>query len=229
MSVHDRQQRPQYIWITKMMLVMVLVMLIASMSPNLALSTSVLDELEGEELDENGGGETEEDDLFGGDDQGQSVFFLVLQSFFYLIVVIALIYALVRFLSIRQRKMGQSLLFQNVGGISLGQNKSLQLVKMNGKMYMLGVGDHISLIKEITDEDELRKIQMNADEQDSLVSNRVSSMLRWVTNLRGKSTENNPFQTVFEDSLKKQKQSRQNLNRDRSDSASASNKEGRFP
>ena len=44
---------------------------------------------------------------------------------------------------------------KNMGGISLGQHKSIQLVVIGETYYLIGVGDDISLLKEITDPEEI--------------------------------------------------------------------------
>ena len=47
---------------------------------------------------------------------------------------------------------------KNMGGISLGQHKSIQLVVIGESYYLIGVGDDIRLLKEITDPDEIDKL-----------------------------------------------------------------------
>ena len=47
---------------------------------------------------------------------------------------------------------------KNMGGISLGQHKSIQLVVIGESYYLIGVGDDIRLLKEITDPEEIDKL-----------------------------------------------------------------------
>ena len=47
---------------------------------------------------------------------------------------------------------------KNMGGISLGQQKSIQLVVIGEAYYLIGVGDDIRLLKEITDTEEINKL-----------------------------------------------------------------------
>ena len=47
---------------------------------------------------------------------------------------------------------------KNMGGISLGQHKSIQLVVIGESYYLIGVGDDIRLLKEITDPAEIDKL-----------------------------------------------------------------------
>ena len=60
----------------------------------------------------------------------------------------------------------QHRLMKNVGGLSLGQQKSIQLVIIGETYYLIGVGDEVRLLKEITDPDEIEALEsyFNEDE-----------------------------------------------------------------
>ncbi len=96
-----------------------------------------------------------------------NIFFLLIKLVFYTIVVVGLIYVLIRFLSKRQRKLQHHSVFTPIGGTPLGNNKSVQIVKVGNSLYMLGVGDNINLLKEIQDEEEVKSILDTAEEQQS--------------------------------------------------------------
>ncbi|MGA9289087.1 MAG: flagellar biosynthetic protein FliO [Anaerobacillus sp.] len=96
-----------------------------------------------------------------------NIFFLLIKLVFYTIVVVGLIYLLIRFLSKRQRKLQHHSVFTPIGGTPLGNNKSVQIVKVGNALYMLGVGDNINLLKEIQDEEEVKHILDTAEEQQS--------------------------------------------------------------
>lgn len=71
---------------------------------------------------------------------------------FALIIVIGLIYALLKFLSKRNKKFSNVKTMENLGGISVGTNKSLQLVRIGNSVYVIGVGDNVDMLQEISDE-----------------------------------------------------------------------------
>lgn len=73
---------------------------------------------------------------------------------FALIFVIALLYGVLRFLNSRNMKYQHSKMMQNLGGISLGAQKSVQIVKIGNALYLVGVGDNVNMLKEITDDNE---------------------------------------------------------------------------
>ena len=94
-----------------------------------------------------------------------NIFFLLIKLVFYTIVVVGLIYLLIRFLSKRQQKLQHHSVFTPIGGTPLGNNKSVQLVKVGDSLYMIGVGDNVNLLKEIEDKEEVERILEQAEEQ----------------------------------------------------------------
>ncbi|MBF0705169.1 flagellar biosynthetic protein FliO [Alkalihalobacillus hwajinpoensis] len=96
-----------------------------------------------------------------------NVFFLLIKLVFYTIVVVGLIYLLIRFLSKRQQKIQHHSVFTPIGGTSLGNNKSVQMVKVGDSLYMIGVGDNVNLLKEIEDKEEVERILSQAEDQKS--------------------------------------------------------------
>lgn len=85
---------------------------------------------------------------------------------FAFIFVIALLLALLKFLNRKNRMFEQHKLMKNVGGLSLGQQKSLQLVVVGDTYYLVGVGDEVRLLKEIVDPEEKRKLESYFNEDD---------------------------------------------------------------
>ena len=54
---------------------------------------------------------------------------------------------LLKFVNRKNRMYQQNRLMKNMGGISLGQHKSIQLVVIGESYYLIGVGDDITSIK----------------------------------------------------------------------------------
>ncbi|WP_339063305.1 flagellar biosynthetic protein FliO [Tepidibacillus marianensis] len=77
--------------------------------------------------------------------------------FFFLAIILAFIYFLFRFLAKRNGFI-RSNVFQLLGGIPLGQNKSVQIVEIGGNIYILGVGQEVRLIQVIEDKEEVQRI-----------------------------------------------------------------------
>jgi flagellar protein FliO/FliZ len=101
-----------------------------------------------------------------------------------LVIVIALIVVTLRFLSSRTRAWGQNRSLRSLGGIALGQNKSLQVIEVGGKLYLVGVGENVTLIDRIDDAEEAGRLI-------AILENPASQPLgvpllgEWLNRLRG--------------------------------------------
>ncbi len=73
--------------------------------------------------------------------------------------VIGLLFFLLKFVNRKNRLYDRNRLMKNMGGISLGQHKSIQLVVVGDAYYLIGVGEDIRLLKEITDPAEIERLK----------------------------------------------------------------------
>lgn len=83
-----------------------------------------------------------------------------------LLFVAGLLLALLKFINRKNRMFDQHRLMKNVGGLSLGQQKSIQLVVIGESYYLIGVGDEVRLLKEITDPEEIAALESYFDEDE---------------------------------------------------------------
>lgn len=77
---------------------------------------------------------------------------------FALALVIFLIFWLLKFINKHTRSLQNNNLVQSLGGVGLGPNRSVQVVKIGNKVMVLGVGEDVQLLGEIDDELELEQI-----------------------------------------------------------------------
>lgn len=75
-----------------------------------------------------------------------------------LIFVVALFYGLMKFLNKRNLTFQRNQIVQNLGGLSLGAQKSVQLLQIGKTIYLVGVGEDVQLIREITDPQEVEEL-----------------------------------------------------------------------
>ncbi len=75
-----------------------------------------------------------------------------------LVVVLALLIGVLKFLNKRNLNYQQNSIVRNIGGLSVGAQKSVQLLHIGNQLYIIGVGDDVHLIKEITDPAEVEQI-----------------------------------------------------------------------
>ncbi|MBD8068287.1 flagellar biosynthetic protein FliO [Bacillus sp. PS06] len=88
---------------------------------------------------------------------------------FALMFVLLLMYFILKFVNKRNKLFSQQRFMENLGGTSLGTNRSLQLVKVGNEILVLGVGESITLLKEINNEDEVNEIVDEFNNQDQIV------------------------------------------------------------
>jgi Flagellar biogenesis protein len=93
-------------------------------------------------------------DMISGADMTGSVIWVI----FALLFVIVLIVIVLKWLSRRTWTWGANRRFRQLGGVPLGQHKSLQAVEFGGRIYLLGVGDDITLIEKIEDRAEVEAV-----------------------------------------------------------------------
>lgn len=91
-------------------------------------------------------------------------------------LIIALIILLVRFLGKRNRYLSQSHAIRTLGAIGLGPNKSLQVIEIGGSIYLVGVGEDISLVDKISNPDEVASL-VQAFEHEGMELAGLSSIL----------------------------------------------------
>lgn len=70
------------------------------------------------------------------------------------IFVVVLLYFMLKFLNKKSNTYKSTQLVENLGGTSLGGNRSIQVVKVGGRLLVVGVGESIQLLKEIDQKDE---------------------------------------------------------------------------
>jgi flagellar protein FliO/FliZ len=119
----------------------------------------------------------------------------------YTFLILILIYALIKFLALRQKSLQPNQAIKLMGGTPLGNNKSLQLVKVGDQLLLIGVGDQVTLLKEFLNEEEIKNIEENLTNQPSALSNSLTSFLKEKMNDRKK--KSNSFENIFSQSLDK--------------------------
>ncbi len=151
------------------------------------------------------------------------------QLIFYTLLIVFMIYGLIKFLSMKQKNLQPNQAVKLMGGTALGNNKSLQLVKVGGQIYLIGVGDQVTLIKEFSEEDEIHGIEKDVETQASpLLPKTVTSFIKEkVGSQLGKNpSQAKGFDQLFKQSLDKQRKKQDKLESDL-DSQHSRDEEGR--
>lgn len=153
--------------------------------------------------------------------QDTSLVTIIIKLIFYTLLILVMIYGLIKFLAVRQKKFQPNQAVKLMGGTPLGNNKSLQLVKVGDKVYLLGVADQVTLIKEFSNTDEISSIENDLEQQPNMLSNPIMNLSNSIVDFsrekiskRLESKPTNGFEQLFKQSLNKQKSKQDQLKQD---------------
>ncbi|MNJ40081.1 flagellar biosynthetic protein FliO [Paenibacillus bouchesdurhonensis] len=125
-----------------------------------------------------------------------------------LAIIIVLIVLLIRFLGKRNRYLSQSRSIRTLGAVGLGPNKSLQVIEIGGNVYLVGVGEDISLVDKISDPEQLALLHQAFAEEAAEFPGLASVIGNFVSRFRKPSPEEEEldettFHEVFQSQLRK--------------------------
>ncbi|MFX3674094.1 MAG: flagellar biosynthetic protein FliO [Paenisporosarcina sp.] len=124
-----------------------------------------------------------------------------------LLFVLALLYGVLKLVNSKNRMYQQNQLMQNLGGLSLGQQKSVQLLQVGDSLFLVGVGEDISILKEITDTDEKEKMMTFYNEKQEFtaqvpyIANVLKRFKNPFLNETSKKQEKGNFEQMFKKRL----------------------------
>ncbi len=112
--------------------------------------------------------------------QEKSFFWLIVQMIGALLLVIGLIYLLLRFVNSRTRQFQNNHTMQSIGGLSLGPNRSIQMVKIGERVLIVGVSDTIQLVKEIEDKEEIDQLLEQKKQEQIRMDQPITKAAGWL-------------------------------------------------
>ncbi|MBH0173087.1 flagellar biosynthetic protein FliO [Fictibacillus sp. 23RED33] len=107
--------------------------------------------------------------------KSESTFMMLVKLVFMLGIVLAILFFVLRFIQRKSVSFQDGKNLQSLGGIGIGQNRSVQLIKTGNSVLVVGVGDSVTLLKEITNEDE---VQMMLDQRPSQNVSTMTNQLK---------------------------------------------------
>lgn len=133
----------------------------------------------------------------------------LLRMIFALALILGLIYVSLKFINKRNKLFQKASVLENLGGISVGPNKSVQLIRIGSKVYLIGVGDNVDMLKEIEDETVIEEL-LNQDEgEQGLHTSSLMTLFRSREQQEDQNISN--FNRSFQSELEKMKQNRNDL------------------
>ncbi|MBB6282172.1 flagella biosynthesis regulatory protein FliZ [Geobacillus subterraneus] len=127
--------------------------------------------------------------------------------------VLILLYVLLKWLSRRQPFVsGQKGVIEHLGGTSVGANRSVQLIKVGHRLLVVGVGDSIQLLREISDENEINELLAQHNERIERMADfsRFGSRLReyWASKTKSEGGPSPSFSALFAEEMKQMAEKR---------------------
>ncbi|RJG22303.1 flagellar biosynthetic protein FliO [Paenibacillus thiaminolyticus] len=80
-----------------------------------------------------------------------------------LAVIIVLIVLLIKWLNRKNRMWQMNQSIRTIGGTGLGPNKSLQIIEVGDVVYILGIGEDITLIDKISDPEQAARLMASLE------------------------------------------------------------------
>lgn len=143
-------------------------------------------------------------------DSGRSFFMNFIRMIFALLLILALIYVMVKILGRKNRTLHQTNVLENLGGIPLGHNKSIQLIRIGERVIAVGVGENVELLFEISDEKVIQLLQ-----ESSKASTSENNIFQFITErmkkIEKKDNDSNMFKKMFANELDKMKENRNKI------------------
>jgi flagellar protein FliO/FliZ len=93
-------------------------------------------------------------------------------------LVIALILFVLRFIGKRNRGWWMNRSLRSLGGLAVGTNKSMQIVEWNGRIYVLGVGENVTLLEAITDPEQVAALLAEHDTANAVPDHSLGAWLQ---------------------------------------------------
>lgn len=112
-------------------------------------------------------------------------------------IVVLLLFIVARLVS-KRKWIGRSALYYVVNATPIGPGKSIHTVKIGKNVYVLGVGNEITLLDKITDESQIREMLDTQEEQHGFLKY-LKTMFR--TQQESETYQTDTFRTMFESKL----------------------------
>ncbi|MDK8180719.1 MULTISPECIES: flagellar biosynthetic protein FliO [unclassified Paenibacillus] len=103
-----------------------------------------------------------------------------------LAVIIILIVLFIKLLSRKNKMWQMNQSIRTLGGTGLGQNKSLQVVEVGDVVYLLGVGEDITLIDKVSDPEQVAHLLSTFERVQVAQGALPVSVSAWIKQLRNK-------------------------------------------
>ena len=127
-----------------------------------------------------------------------------------LVLVLGILIFVLRFLNKRNQNYQQNSIVRNLGGHSVGAQKSVQLLHIGNQIYVVGVGEDVQLLQVISDPQEVEQMLALYNEKHSHTSTSpyVVELFAKFKTKRSSETQSEDFSNILDKRLSEIKQER---------------------
>ncbi|WP_456364585.1 flagellar biosynthesis protein FliZ [Priestia aryabhattai] len=135
----------------------------------------------------------------------------IVKMIFAFLLVIGLLFALLKFVNKKGRLLQKNKVVQNLGGTNVGSSKSVQVVKVGNQLFVIGVGENVQLLSEITGQEKQQLLTQYEEQQKNEGEYKVvlPSFLEKFTSKKEEKSSHS-FQQLFQREMNEMKIKRQN-------------------
>ncbi|WP_079480181.1 flagellar biosynthetic protein FliO [Halobacillus salinus] len=141
----------------------------------------------------------------------------IIKLIFVLILILGLIYGLLKFFNKKNKLFSRNRTMENLGGMNLAPNRSVQAVRIGEQVFILGVGDDVQLVTEVTDENTKTSLldREQLGQAQPFKVGRIMDKFRQTekSNDQTASSSTVQFQKLFENQLNEMKQKTKKVRR----------------
>jgi len=138
-----------------------------------------------------------------------STAWMLMRIVLFLIIIIGIFLLIMRVVAQKNRMFQSGRSIKSIGGLGLGQNKSVQVVQIGRSLYVLGVGNDVELVSKIDDPEEIQYIFDHLHTAGSGDFKGFPTVGEWFKKLIGKERHSEDldvtpsFQAVFQEKMQR--------------------------
>lgn len=138
-----------------------------------------------------------------------SIYWMMFQVILFLVVIIGIFLLIMKMVSKKNKMFQSGRSIKSIGGLGLGQNKSVQLVQIGRCLYVLGVGNDVGLVAKIEDPEEIQYIIEHFHANAPADFKGFPTLTEWMKRWTGKKSHSedldvtSSFQAVFQEKMQR--------------------------
>ncbi len=142
----------------------------------------------------------------------------IFRMIFALLFVAGLLYVLLRVINKKNRGYQHGQTIENLGGTPLGGNRSVQMVRIGEKIYIVGVGDSVQLLNVIDDKEEYNKLieEHNQKLEQQIAPMDIAAKLMDKVRVKTSGDTSHSFRNQFQEQLEQLKEERKKVTKEMS-------------